>query len=417
MHGRWLKYSQRQHQRPLLSNLESFQAQDRPTSYHNNTSILTNTMLKPAALFGIFKSPPQKLQQREHSTKCGEADDLFSDEAKSMPVWHQDDLFGAKLFQDYAAAMSSPGSKSGDSPASEVGVQDSIYVIGDCRDQGIDTSASKPCHFSPSNSPSSNDILPQKLSKRTIDINLEDFQATLIQSYARRYLHHGTLRRLQLRKRLEEIEQNRRKTLAHIQLRKERKIAKFQRKYDKREDEHEQEYQKVSGIIHYLERDLSRLQRENEKYRLNCVSLKTENRHLLALKDHSAWNRKKKHIDRLKEANDTLRSTLRTYQEVICHMEEWQREHPSEQHSRSSRPSKRLPMGTPTLPRDAHHSASGMPVPNNQYGSPYASQIAINCDNEAEANCFHYRLVQDVYTLTPPNRTGISSTTAWWNNQ
>lgn len=356
-------------------------------------------MLKPAALFGIFKRPLQRHQQ---------ADDLFHDGEKGMTVWHQDDLFGAKLFQENAASKSSPGSRCSCNPAFEVGSQDSICGIGDRRDQGIDTS--QPCRLSSFISPSSNDILPQIPSERAVDINLEDTKAILIQSHTRRYLHRGTVRTLQLQKRLEEIEHNRRRTLAHIERRKERKIAKFQRKRVKREDKREQEYQKVSGIIHYLERDLSRLQRENEKYRLNCVSLKTENRHLLVLNDPSSWNRKKDHLDRLEDANDALRLTLRTYQEIIRHIEEWRRENPSDP-SETLRPSKRLPEGTSTLTRDARQSHTKVSVPNNPYGSPYASQIAINCDNEAEANCFHYRLVQDVYTLTPPGRIGISSST------
>ena len=226
------------------------------------------------------------------------------------------------------------------------------------------------------------------------------------------FLQRCLIRTLQLQRQLVEIEHSRKCALARIQWRKERKIVKFHRKCARKESEREQEYEKVSGIIEYLKRDMSRLQRENEKYRVCCEDLKRESRRLLVLLDRSSWSSRKHDVDRLQAENDSLQVKLHAYKEAILRVEEWRRMH-SQDHSQEAMVASKNFVNSSLSPMERSRGGSTIVGPVNSCASPcYASQIAINCDNEAEANCYHYRLVQDVYTLAPSNRVSTSHSTA-----
>lgn len=340
-------------------------------------------------LFDImFMSPRPQDQEKQYSLTIKNKASLLRSEER-IP-WHQDDLFGAKLFQDCAANRSSLNCNVSVS-------MPNLLSIGNGDDLNT---PEDPCHAStaPANPLDSDTIRASSGGITNADVTKEA-KATLMQAHGRRYLQRGKYRMLKLQKRLQDIKQETNKALGHIERRKQRKINKFQRKCTKKEDEREQEFQKVSGIIDYLKRDVSRLQRDNEKYRLGCADLKKDNRRLGASNNRTSWQSKRHEVDQLEDTNQQLRLTLQVHKEAVHHVREQ-----CQQSSTPSSSSSKSRVQQAKKPSTSKRRSSSSPRHSSTRSSankPYGSTIAINCVNEAEEHCFHYRLVQDVYTMTP----------------
>lgn len=212
--------------------------------------------------------------------------------------------------------------------------------------------------------------------------------ATLIQAQVRRYLQQSHYRIQQLEQRLHSIAMERDSAVAHIERRTQRKLRRIRRRYDKEEEQQDVQYQKVTGIVQYLKRDKASCQKELESHRSFCRALKTGNQRLRLAHERTlqATNIKQQQVKQLEAANDELKARLSIQKDAIrqCQLQ-LQQEQRTGIHGSPRQP------GAPRRRRQA----------TNNKAKSYETSIHVNCVNEAEERCFHYRLVQDIYTLTP----------------
>lgn len=203
--------------------------------------------------------------------------------------------------------------------------------------------------------------------------------ATRVQAQTRRYLQQRRYQIHQLQARLQQIALEKQEQLAAIERRKDRKLRRIQRKRDRADERMEQEYQKVTGIVHYLKGNESLCRKELVNHRVVCRDLKTDNHRLLVARErtlHSVQH-KQRQVQELEALNHQLQATLLVQKEAIGRLEACLLPQPSTFMS----------------------AVKQRPHNTNQSAKSYESSIKVNCVNEAEENCFHYRLVQDVYTL------------------
>lgn len=216
----------------------------------------------------------------------------------------------------------------------------------------------------------------------------QNAQAAVIQAQVRRYVHQRRYQRIRcLQQRLENIATTKRSALYRIDRRKQRKVCKIQGKYDRKEGKLEQEHQKVEGIVHYLRSDQSRCQRESETFLRTNLDLQRENHLLIQVNDRTraALECQELRVKGLEEAIHQLRVTCEVYRHMIHQLETRIGDY-------SMTPAAMLP--TPPNQGSTKRCAT------NQ-ARAYETSINVNPVNEVEEQCFHYRLVQDVYTLTP----------------
>jgi hypothetical protein len=216
----------------------------------------------------------------------------------------------------------------------------------------------------------------------------QNTHAVVIQAQVRRYVYQRRYRRIRvLQQRLESIATAKRSTLYHIDRRQQRRLCKIQRKYDRKEEKAEQEYQKIVGIVHYLQSDQIRCQRESEIFLRTILEMKRENHRLVHVNDRNraALECLELKVTGFEEAIHQLRVTCEVYRHMIHQLE-------TRIGDCSMTPVAKLPS-----PSNQRRSKG----PSTNRARAYETYINVNSVSELEEQCFHYRLVQDVYTVTP----------------
>ncbi|CAB9506102.1 expressed unknown protein [Seminavis robusta] len=234
-------------------------------------------------------------------------------------------------------------------------------------------------------------------------ITMEDDEtatATAIQAQVRRYLAQSQYRIHKLERQLVQIQEDKEADLIWTEQWKQRKLRKAQRKYDRREERLEREYQKVKGIVQYLQRDQSLCQKEVGSLQKSNQELQKQNQHLLLAHNRTTMSieRKKHQLGVLEDSQHRLQVTVQVYREMIRQLEEETRIQ-VDHVTMKQQPKTRHKQGLHYPRRDATITKH-----RTKHRAKTYSSIVVNSVNEVEEQCFHHRLVQDVYTVTPTTR-------------